>query len=74
MAGKTALIAAALGGALLFGAPAMAQSQINPQCASMNKIGCTCALETGGEIRGNRWGYHRPVPFDGCMHRAERTR
>ena len=47
------------------------QAQVHPQCAKVgNKMGCTCALETGGTITPDgRWRYFNAMSFNDCVSR-----
>lgn len=64
---------------LLTTLPALAQ-KIDPQCAKMrDKVGCTCAIQNGGQVvaepgGGYRWFYPgRSIDaFAQCMRRAGR--
>jgi hypothetical protein len=68
--------AACLAASLVFSA-GHAAAGIDPQCAKMrDKVGCTCALQNGGEIRPNgQWRYPgRTVEaFSACMRKAGRS-
>ena len=41
---------------IVAGSQSHAAGSIDPRCQSMrDKVGCTCAVQNGGFIRGNRW-------------------
>lgn len=45
-----------------------AEAGIDPKCSkTQNQRGCTCALETGGTLNGNRWQYFNARTYGDCM-------
>lgn len=53
-----------------------AAGSVDPQCTSMNdKVGCTCAVRTGGYVAGDRWYKSRTgdalAKFAACTGRHE---
>ena len=71
---KTLVVMMILAGTGAFAGSAAAQSrpeaELQKLCAPMrDKVGCRCALNNGGFIRGVEWRYNGPTraAFEQCM-------
>jgi hypothetical protein len=75
MGREVSLFVVAATAMLAWASGANAQAASNPQCAAMkDKVGCACALESGGTIEpdGKRWRYRNAPVFSACMQRNSR--